>query len=58
MNLRLQHLVIVGAIAQMPQADRAKIETHAEALRTLCKDEHAKLALALVGSELAAEVEE
>lgn len=50
-------LIIKGAIAELPDADRQGVELAAAKLRevVLLHNDHGKMALALVGAELAAE---
>lgn len=54
---RVQLLLIRGAIAELPEADRKGIEIAAEKLREVVAthNDHGKMALALVGAEWAAE---
>jgi phosphatidylserine decarboxylase len=54
---RIQLLLIRGAIAELPEADRKGIEQAATNLREVVAthNDHGKMALALVGAELAAE---
>ncbi|KLN54693.1 hypothetical protein [Variovorax paradoxus] len=51
------HLLILGAIAQMPPEDRTLVEACAAEIRHTLKSygEHGSLALGLVGAEIAAE---
>lgn len=50
-------LIIKGAIAELPDADRQGVELAAAKLRevVLLHNDHGKMALALVGAEQAAE---
>jgi phosphatidylserine decarboxylase len=50
-------LIIKGAIAELPDADRQGVELAAAKLRevVLLHNDHGKMALVLVGAELAAE---
>ncbi len=50
-------LIIKGVIAELPDADRQGVELAAAKLRevVLLHNDHGKMALALVGAELAAE---
>lgn len=50
-------LIIKGAIAELPDADRQGVELAAVKLRevVLLHNDHGKMALVLVGAELAAE---
>lgn len=50
-------LIVRGAIAAMPESDRNAIAAAADALRELIRThgEHGVMALALVGSEFAAQ---
>ena len=50
-------LIIQGAIAELPDADRQGVELAAVKLRevVLLHNDHGKMALVLVGAELAAE---
>lgn len=50
-------LIIKGVIAELPDADRKGVELAAAKLRevVLLHNDHGKMALALVGAELAAE---
>lgn len=54
---QLQLLLIRGAIAGMPEADRRGVELAAVKLREVIAlhNDHGKMALALLGAELAAE---
>ncbi len=54
---RVQLLLIRGAIAELPEADRQGIELAASKLREVVgtHNDHGLMALALVGAELAAE---
>lgn len=54
---QLQLLLIRGAIAGMPEADRQGVELAAVKLREVIAlhNDHGKMALALLGAELAAE---
>lgn len=54
---KIQLLIIRGAIAELPEEDRKGIELAAAKLREVVQthNDHGKLALALVGSEFAAE---
>lgn len=50
-------LIIRGAVASMPEADRKGVELAAAKLREVVQhhNDHGRIALALVGAELAAE---
>lgn len=60
----IQHTIMVGTIAQMPAEDQAKVQEHAAKFREMVSEnggrfnkEHAVIAFALVGCEMAKEAD-
>ena len=54
MNEKLQHLLVLGTIAQLPEDQQQKIKEEADKIREITKTDEGKMALALVATEIAA----